>query len=87
MKLRVIILYGLHQPLHHDSRYQLFPYFTFQSFLWSFTQFHLSTWEFPAVLIVAISSLGGEDTPLFIVYNCCYDFYLFHHPTAIFWAT
>ena len=78
MKLRVIIFYGLHQSLYNDSCFQLFPYFTLQGLFRCLSSFHFSAREFPAVLIVAISSLGGEDAPLIIVYNRCYDFYLFH---------
>ena len=42
----------------------------------------VSTFNFsrklPTILIIAIPSLRGEDSPLAIVYDCCYNFYLFH---------
>ena len=86
MELRIIIFNGLNQSFHHDSCFQFLPYFTLQGLFWCLARFHFSAWEFPAILIVAISSLGCEDTTLIIMYDCCYDFYLFHYPTAIFWA-
>ena len=69
MKLRVIVFNGLHQSFHNDPCFQLLPYLTLQSLFWCLSGFHLPAREFPAVLIVAISSLGGEDAPLVIVYN------------------
>ena len=74
----VIIFYGLHQSFHDDPCFQLLPYFTLQSLFRCLSSFHLPAREFPAVLIVAISSLSGEDTTFVIVYDCSYDFYLFH---------
>ena len=106
MELRVIIFYGLHQPFHHDSRFQFLPNLTLQSLLRRLSIFYLSAREFPSVLafqasllslgiadasialpsltrslVVAISSLSGEDTAFVIVYDCSYDFYLFHYVT------
>ena len=86
MKLWIVPLDSLYQSLYNNSCFQLFPYFPLQSIFWCLSSFHLSARELPTVLIVTISSLGGEDAPLVIVYNCRYDFYLFHYPTAIFWA-
>ena len=86
MKSCIIKFNGLHQPFHHDSCFQLFPYFTLQRLFWCLSSFHFPARKLPAILIVAISSLRCEDTPLAIVYNRCYNFYLFHYPTAIFWA-
>ena len=45
------------------------------------SNFHLAAWKLPAVFIIAIASLGGEDTALGVAYDCCYYFY--HHGTKI----
>ena len=74
----IIPLYCLHQPLHDDPRFQFLPYFTLQGFLWRFPRFHLSSRKLPAILKVTIPTLGGEDTTIIIVYDCSYNFYLFH---------
>ena len=78
VELWVIILHRTKKLIHANFRRQLLANLPYERFLWCFPSFHLPAREFPAVLIVAISSLSSKDATLVIVYNRCYNFYLFH---------
>ena len=82
VKLRIIPLHRLHQTLHNDTRFELFLDFSFKRLLRRFPWFHLSPWKLPAILEVPISPLRREDTSFVIMYDCCYNFYLFHSSAA-----
>lgn len=82
MKGRIIIFYGLHQTFYDDLRFQFLPDLTPQRLLWTLPRLHFTPRELPAILIIAIPSLCGEDTTLIIMYDGCYDFYLFHMSTS-----
>ena len=78
MELWVIIFYCLHQTFYDYIRFQFLPYLTLQRFLWALPRFHFTPRKLPAILIIAIPPLRCEDTTFIIMYDCCYDFYLFH---------
>ena len=77
MELRIVPFHRIHQSLHHDARLQLLQYLAFEGLFRRFPRFHLPARKLPPVLVVAISPLRGEDAPLLIVNNCCYNSNLF----------
>ena len=78
MELRILPLYGLNQSLHDNPRFQFLPNLTLQRILRRLPRFHFTPRELPTILKIPIPSLRGEDAPFVIVYNRCYNFYLFH---------
>ena len=76
VELGIIPLYCLNEPFNDDASFEFFLDLTNKGILWGFAWFHLTTREFPAIFEITISSLGGEDTAVIIVYNCSYNFYL-----------
>ena len=88
VKLGIIPLYCLDEVLDNNSGFELFPNLALEGFFGGFAWLHLAAWKLPAVFIIAIASLGGEDSTLGVVYDCCYYFDLFaknfyHHGTKI----
>ena len=74
-KFGILPLYCLDEALDDNTGFELFPYLALEGFFRRFAWFHLAAWKLPAILIIAIASLSGEDTPLGVVYDCCYYFY------------
>ena len=81
MKLGIIPLHRLHQPLNDDLRFQFLPNLTLQCLLRTLTGFHLPPGKLPTIFIIAIPPLRCKDTALLIMNNRCYDFNLLHYPT------
>ena len=78
VKFRVVVLYCLNQTFYNNLRFQFFPYFTLQCLFRRFPGFHFAPRKLPTILVIPVPSLSGKDTAFVIMYDCCYDFYLFH---------
>ena len=81
----VVILNRTKKLIHTNLCRKFFTNFALQRLFWCFPSLHLSARKLPPVFEIAIPSLCGEYL-ITLANNRCYYFYLFHYPTAIFWA-
>ena len=78
MEMLIVCLDGGDEVINLDLSVKFFLYLAFQRLFRSLSIFDLSAGEFPFVLELAITALGGEDFPVSASDDCRNNFYGFH---------
>ena len=69
---RVAVFDSIYVAAHFYFSSQLFSYFPLQCFLWSFSWLYFASRELPAILEIAVASLGGKELVILDNDGCYY---------------